>query len=112
MSQQYAAALQIAAWVVRETSRTFNLTAGSVQYRNASDPTVLRLAQTMLNAVVADTLSGNPYYQNNIRALSAVETLDTLIQVPDPETALLTGGVLLLLGVRWRRSRKGQGRSS
>ena len=97
------AAIQTSLWeIVRENSGTFDLAAGSVQFRSWSDTAVRDLSASMLAG-----LTGNGPYLTNVDALIiSGGTQDTLVQVstPEPSSILLsaTGLILLAFGSRLR----------
>ena len=95
------AAVQAAIWeIVRETSSTFDLTTGAVQFANWSDDAARVLAASMLSQ-----LTGSGPYLDTIQALAlSGGTQDVLVQVtPEPSTFLLFGSALALFGLRRRK---------
>ena len=100
------AALQIAIWeIVRENSGTLNVTAGTTQFRNATDAASLTLAQSYLTNIAA----GGGTASSNFVGLNSVGAQDMLVRVsdvPEPSTLAMLGLSIAPLALLSRRKRK------
>lgn len=104
-----AVAIQVALWeIVEETSGTWDVTSGSIRFRNPSEAGALKMAQSLL-----DTIDQKGPYPDNLFALTLSGNQDLLIQIartaentshaPEPATLSMLGLGLLALGVTKRK---------
>ena len=100
-----ASALQIATWeIIRETTATYNVSTGSIQFKDAASPNPNFAAIVLAANTMLSSLNGTGPMLTQLYSIQHATNQDLAfrseVTIPEPGTCVLTA---LALALAWRR---------